>query len=326
MRGRALLLFFFFSAWFLFTPSLPGKDKSKAAPSHKIGQDFSKFVEIPGAEMAGAEQCAACHADLSKGFRRSAHAMQEVSCEQCHGAGSLHIGAGGYSTESKDKIISFRDRSPEQANGVCLSCHAKSDHVRNWFSSAHQAQDMKCADCHTIHSEMGRGETHGKTGSEFRGEAPGIPRAIKSRRQGNENCLRCHQKQNAEADLPYHHPIREAKMSCSDCHDAHGGSAGNNLKLSNTNDLCLGCHAEYQGPFSFQHAPVTESCLKCHSSHGSPNQNMLSVSQPALCLQCHSAHHNGASLPLVDRCTNCHNAIHGSDIPSATGGSKFIDK
>jgi hypothetical protein len=53
---------------------------------------------------------------------------------------------------------------------------------------------------------------------------------------------------------------------------------------------------------------------------------MLTVSQPALCLQCHSAHHNGASLPPVDRCTNCHNSIHGTDIPSATGGSKFIDK
>ena len=309
MRRCALLLTFFFSAWLLFTPSLCGKDKPKATPAHKIAQDFSKFVEIPGAEMAGAEQCAACHADLSKGFRRSAHAMQEVGCEQCHGAGSLHIAAGGYSTESKDKIISFRDRSGEQANGVCLSCHSKSDHVRNWFSGAHQAQDIKCSDCHTIH-----GEKHGE------------PRAIESRRQVNENCLRCHQKQNAEADLPYHHPIREGKMSCSDCHDPHGGSAGNNLKLSNTNDLCLGCHAEYQGPFAFQHPPVSESCLKCHSSHGSPNQNMLSVSQPALCLQCHSAHHNGASLPLVDRCTNCHNSIHGSDIPSATGGSKFIDK
>src|SRR5271157_835089 len=298
MRRRALLLALLFSVPFLLTPTLPAKDKPKTAASHKIPQDFSKFVEIPGAEMAGAEQCAACHADLSKGFRRSAHAMQEVACEQCHGAGSLHIAAGGYSTESKDKIISFRDRSPEQANGVCLSCHAKSDHVRNWFSGAHQAQDIKCSDCHTIHGEA-RGETRGG----FQGETPGIPRAIESRRQQNENCLRCHQKQNAEADLPYHHPIREAKMSCVDCHDPHGGSAGNNLKLSNTNDLCFSCHAEYQGPFSFQHPPVTEDCLKCHS-----------------------AHHNGASLPLVDRCTNCHNAIHGSDIPSATGGSKFIDK
>src|SRR5260370_33529206 len=106
MRRQALLLFFF-SAWFLFAPSLPGKDKSKAAPSHKIAQDFSKFGEIPGAEMAGAEQCAACHADLSKGFRRSVHAMQEVSCAQCHGAGSLHLGTGGNSTALKDQTYRF---------------------------------------------------------------------------------------------------------------------------------------------------------------------------------------------------------------------------
>jgi DmsE family decaheme c-type cytochrome len=322
MRPRVLLLALLFVLPVCLTPRLTAKDKPKTRASHKMPQDFSKFVEIRGAETAGAEQCAACHADLSRSYRRSGHAMQEVACEECHGAGSLHVAAGGYSTESKDKIISFRDRSPEEANGVCLSCHWKSDHVRNWFSSAHQAQDLKCSDCHTIH-----GDTHGVAlRGEFMGEAGGVPRAIESRRQMNDNCLRCHQKQNAEAALPYHHPIREAKMTCVDCHDPHGGSAGNNLKMSNTNDLCFSCHAEYQGPFTFQHAPVNESCLKCHSAHGSPNQNLLAISQPALCLQCHSAHHNGASLPLVDRCTNCHNAIHGSDIPSATGGSKFIDK
>jgi len=321
MRPRVLLLALCFCVSFVFPSSLPAKPKT--ATSHKMPSDFSKFVDIPGAAAAGADQCAACHAEVSKGYRRSGHSLQDVTCEQCHGAGSLHIAAGGYSAESKDKIISFRDRSPEDANGVCLSCHAKSDHVRNWFSSPHQAQDLKCIECHTIH-----GETPGKADSGFQGESRGVgvPRAIESRRQTSENCLRCHQKQNAEADLPYHHPIREGKMSCADCHDPHGGSSENGLKSSNGNQLCLGCHAEYQGPFTFQHAPVNESCLTCHSAHGSPNQNLLSVSQPALCLQCHSAHHNGASLPLVDRCTNCHNAIHGTDIPSATGGSKFIDK
>jgi len=309
MRRCALLLASFFSVFFLFTPAPSAKSKPKTATSDKIRQDFSQFVNIAGAEKVGADQCAQCHTDLFKGYRRSAHSMQDVGCEQCHGAGSLHVAAGGYSSESKDKIISFRDRSAEQANGVCLSCHAKSDHVRNWFASAHQAQDIKCSDCHSIH-----------------GEAHGEHRAIASTGQLSENCLRCHTKQNAEADLPYHHPIREGKMSCVDCHDPHGGDSGNSLKMSNANELCFSCHAEYQGPFTFQHPPVNESCVKCHSAHGSPNQNMLSVSQPALCLQCHSAHHNGASLPLVDRCTNCHNAIHGSDIPSATGGSKFIDK
>jgi DmsE family decaheme c-type cytochrome len=320
MRPRALLLALLFAFSLFSAPALFAKDNPRTKP-RQIPQDFSKFVEVPGAETAGADQCAACHADLFKDYRRSGHSMQDVTCEQCHGAGSLHVAAGGYSSESKDKIISFRDRTPEEANGVCLSCHGKSDHVSNWFSSAHQAQDLKCIECHAIH-----GAAQGRPGANFRAESAGIPRALESRRQMGENCLRCHQKQNAEADLPYHHPIREGKMSCVDCHDPHGGSSGNGLKLSNGNALCLSCHAEYQGPFTFQHAPVSENCLTCHSAHGSPNQNLLRVSQPALCLQCHSAHHNGASLPLVDRCTNCHNAIHGSDVPSATGGSKFIDK
>jgi len=196
MRPRALLLAFLFAFSLLFTPALSAKDKPKTK-SHKMPQDFSKFVEIPGAETAGADQCAACHADLSKSYQRSGHAMQEVACEQCHGAGSLHVAAGGYSSESKDKIISFRDRSPEEANGVCLSCHAKSDHVRNWFSSVHQAQDLKCIECHTIH-----GENHGKAGADFRSEGSGIPRAIESRRQMSENCLRCHQKQNLRPIFP----------------------------------------------------------------------------------------------------------------------------
>ncbi len=293
----------------LLVPALSAKSRTKS--TEKPQKDFSKYVEIQGATQVGAEQCAQCHADTAKNYGRSQHSMREVECEQCHGAGSLHLAAGGYSKESQDKIVSFRDRSPEQANGACLSCHAKSDHVRNWFSGAHAAQDLKCTACHTIHAAETRGDEE---------------RALESRSTLNARCVQCHKKQEAQSSLPYHHPIREGKMTCLDCHDPHGGSAGNNLVSANTNQLCLQCHAEFQGPYSYQHPPVNEDCLKCHSPHGSPNQSLLTISQPALCLQCHSAHHNGASLPLIGRCTDCHNAIHGSDVTSATGGSKFIDK
>lgn len=299
---------------FLLTPGLFGKTKPKS--SQKMRQDFNHYVEIPGATSVGADQCAQCHGDVTKLYRRSSHFMRDVECEQCHGAGSLHVEAGGYSKESKDKIVSFKDRKPEEANGACLSCHAKSDHVRNWFAGAHAAQDLKCTGCHTIHAAESAGGLL----------AAGEGRALESRQTLNDKCLQCHKKQEAQANLPYHHPIREGKMTCIDCHDPHGGSAGNNLKTANGNQLCFQCHAEFQGPFSYQHPPVNEDCMKCHSPHGSPNQSLLVVSQPALCLQCHSAHHNGASLPLIGRCTDCHNAIHGSDVTSATGGSKFIDK
>jgi DmsE family decaheme c-type cytochrome len=304
--------------WTLSQLAAAQKPASGAYQKEGTNKAFAKFVEIPGAERLGSDQCRACHEEQGKSFRHSYHAQQSVECEDCHGSGSLHL-----TSDSHEKIIKFGKVKAEQANGVCLWCHAQSDHVSNWSSSTHEAQGVRCIDCHTVH-DGARGEqmAFASSGSEVRGER----RAIESRRELNDKCLRCHKKQDAQSNLPYHHPIREGKMSCVDCHDPHGGSAGNNLNSASVNELCFQCHAEFQGPFSFQHPPVTEDCMKCHSPHGSPNQNLLAVSQPALCLQCHSAHHNGSGLPLVDRCTNCHNAIHGSDIPSATGGSKFIDK
>jgi len=298
MRARVVLVGFLLVIFCGLSLGANRDSKSKKRDS-KQPSDFAHYLVIPGAEKTGAAQCASCHKDVAHDAKHSFHALKGVQCEDCHGAGSLH--AQGDTT----KIINFKTAKPEVANGVCLSCHAGSEQMRHWFAGKHQAQDVKCSGCHTLHSE----------------QTP-----LESRRQINTNCLQCHQKQSAEADLPYHHPIREAKMSCVDCHDAHGGTTGNNLKQANVNQLCLSCHAEFQGPFAYQHAPVNEDCLKCHAAHGSPNRNLLSISQPALCLQCHAAHHNGASLPLVDRCTNCHNMIHGTDKPAATGGSVFIDK
>src|SRR5579864_2566547 len=159
-----------------FVPTLTGKPKSATQKQHK---DFSTYVEIPGASKVGADQCTQCHGEVAKLYRRSSHSIRDVDCEQCHGAGSLHVQAGGYSKESKDKIVSFRDRNAEEANGACLSCHSKSDHVRNWFSSAHAAQDLKCTGCHTIHSEESKGEAHG-----FAMQSPGTtrePQALESR-------------------------------------------------------------------------------------------------------------------------------------------------
>jgi predicted CXXCH cytochrome family protein len=150
-------------------------------------------------------------------------------------------------------------------------------------------------------------------------------RSSESLTDSNETCLRCHQAQRAQMNLPYHHPLREGKVGCKDCHNPHGGPGGTNLRTSTPNELCLKCHTQYRGPFAYQHTPVTENCLTCHSPHGSTNANMLNVSQPALCLQCHNAHDNMGAAPTLDRCTNCHSSIHGSEVPSKTGGSLFID-
>ncbi len=292
---------------------------------------FEKFVQIAGASRVGSDACMSCHSDIASNFRHAFHAQQGVECEDCHGPGSLHVDGGG----DVAKIISFRSRPAEQANGVCLSCHIQNSEVRNWMSGPHAADGVRCTDCHQVHASASPAPA--PTRANFDTTNPGsvtlverlVPEStakLEPRWQLNESCLKCHQEQRAEMSLPYHHPLREGKLTCVDCHNPHGGPGGRNLRNANVNQLCLSCHAQYRGPYMYQHPPVNENCMICHSPHGSPNTNLLTVSEPALCLQCHAGHHDGASLPLADRCTNCHGSIHGTDVPTPTGGSRFVDK
>ena len=291
---------------------------------------FAKHLQIPGAKPVGADTCANCHADVAKNFQHAFHSQQGVTCEDCHGNGSLHVDGGG----DVSKIISLKNRPAVDANGICLNCHAQDENARHWATGAHAANGVRCIDCHQVHAaavrsvEAGRAnfDTATRDAQSVNLVSPETNIMVQSRTVSNEACLRCHQTERAQLSMPYHHPLREGKMSCADCHDPHGGTSGRNLRTSNVNELCLSCHAQYRGPFAYQHPPVSENCMNCHSPHGSPNTNLLSVSVPALCLQCHSGHHNGAGLPVTDRCTNCHSSIHGTDVATPSGGSRFVDK
>jgi DmsE family decaheme c-type cytochrome len=146
-------------------------------------------------------------------------------------------------------------------------------------------------------------------------------------------CYRCHQDVYAQNAMPSHHPIKEGKMVCSDCHDAHGQTEGN-LKEPTVNMVCYRCHAEKQGPFAYEHPPVTEDCAICHNPHGAVTNNMLHQPASFLCLRCHTGHRTSPVGPnhspllgdvgtsptlqaaFYTDCTQCHHEIHGSDLPS----------
>jgi DmsE family decaheme c-type cytochrome len=265
------------------------------------------------AHFVGAKACLTCHAKQTAEFERTLMGKigktqkGKFECENCHGPGSAHVKAGG--GRGVGGILSFgKDdpRSIEERNGLCLGCHQKGE--RNyWAGSIHETRGVACTNCHTVMKDVSR------------------KHALKTEVEA-ETCYQCHQLKRAQMQYSSHMPIREGKVTCSNCHNPHGSITEKLIREASVNDNCYKCHAEKRGPYLWEHAPVRESCLNCHKPHGSNYEYLLQVARPRLCNECHTAVHNptasgGFGFPntayvLGRACGNCHSNIHGSNHPN----------
>ena len=190
----------------------------------------------------------------------------------------------------------------EDNNAICLTCHERGGQTY-WSGSVHETRAVACTECHTVMVPVSR---------KF---------ALKTKTE-LETCFQCHKDQRAKIFRSAHMPIREGKVTCSNCHNPHGSASEALLTENSINDNCYKCHAEKRGPFLFEHAPVRQNCLSCHDPHGTNTEYMLKVSRPRLCAECHGFGHGGLtsgprSVETFGRsCQNCHTAIHGSNSPS----------
>ena len=265
------------------------------------------------------------------------NAMAPESCYRCHGdmqqtaliAGPHQIGgANNFNCTSchnpHGQILEYSRKE------LCLQCHSQRSPTMAFHSSTHNLMGVACTDCHNPHPRPGVQAFPHATGVDLVHTHVSRPQRRAMSVQEPEACYKCHPKVFAESHLPSHHPVREGKMVCSDCHDPHGQREGN-LKAESKNLLCWKCHADKQGPFAYEHPPVTEDCGICHSPHGTVTNNLLKQPTTFLCLRCHDGHRDGNhgngtrldidTVPqlrkaLYSDCTTCHAQIHGSDLPT----------
>lgn len=282
------------------------------------------------ADYVGDENCLAkCHVhdQIKRDFDNSVHGEQIaadtglplVNCESCHGAGSLAIkDAEKHNKCDTDEFLQIGEFPAQAQSLICLKCHsaASTPNLAYWNASTHANSDVSCFDCHQLHQG---------------------PTQKVSRSETAELCYGCHQGVKTEFGQFSHHPVPEEKVACTDCHNPHGTTQDFMLVGATVRDTCSRCHMDKQGPFVFEHADLTENCANCHKAHGSPNDPLLTSSQPFLCMQCHAAHLGPDNISpqgafssqsmkevFASRCTDCHSAIHGTDIPSAHGRGSFI--
>jgi len=330
-----------------------------------------KFAK--GATYVGSEACADCHEDLVDKFKSNIHAkiadfetkasFTKPGCESCHGPASKHI-----DEEDPAFIVNPAKVKPSEANAICLQCHSESE-LMDWHGSEHDLNNVSCVSCHTIHGEQKAAAARDKLGYKHKYVGDKL-----LKKPEPELCFTCHKDVLAQTRYPNHHPIKEGKLVCSDCHNPHGSEVSPLLRTDETkNELCLSCHQDKSGPYAFEHAPVTEDCTICHRPHGSIADNLLKQNEPYLCIQCHGLHFHSTITPdaqwlmnnqesghncppgtawnpspetggpgcfpavtvpeahamqkgMTTKCTECHSAIHGSDLPSLSapgGGSRL---
>ncbi len=196
--------------------------------------------------------CAECHSthlqknyDLEKNVYHTTYSEIDVSCEACHGPGSLHVELAGSRSL-------FWDRKRGYALAQLKGPPVKGTRLEN---TGNQKQIEACAPCHSRRAPILDNYHAGKRFEDYYSPVlltPGL----------------YHADGQILDEVYVYGSFLQSKMyaegvKCSDCHDSHS------LKLKYSgNRLCEQCHqpGKYDSPSHHHHQPETPAalCINCH--------------------------------------------------------------
>jgi DmsE family decaheme c-type cytochrome len=294
------------------------------------------------------DQCLKCHQNIHQ-WPTSQHAQNDVACAECHNPHANRVAILGNDPKTCTRCheqyaelerVAHPHQVCEACKMKCSTCHDPHGNIREqtrtdlclkchkghttmaWSSGIHALNGVACVDCHNPHPD-----TEVPAFEDIQHTHVRRPKRMPMSVEDPYVCYQCHHKIAALFELPSHHPVREGKMVCADCHEPHGTNQ-KNLKEPTVNLTCYRCHAELSGPFVWEHPPVSENCDICHNPHGTVANNLLLQPPVFLCLRCHAGHRSGRFVPIdsdhsfrapfYTNCTQCHVQIHGSDHPAET--------
>ncbi len=233
--------------------------------------------------------------------------LQNVTCQTCHGPGSLHIGAGS-ATEARASIGLIMNSS------LCGSCHFSEEGLsgvhhptyNEWEVSGHNESDLPsyfknnvaCANCHEAWLAMKYLET-GQTSTVMR---------------------------EPDEDAPI-----TWEIACATCHDPHStGQSGFQLRVP-VDEICARCHnaGESNQVGMTPHHPMAE--MRNDTAGYITDRTGLEYMPQVYCAQCHmgttqAGLPNHTFMPNPTACLPCHNSTGLlPNITSAEQAQQMID-
>lgn len=241
--------------------------------------------------------CADCHStNLKRNFDAKSNQYHttfseiDVSCEACHGPGSLHVELANSSSIFWDRrygygLAKLKGEDPEPQLQSCAPCHSR----RGLLDTDFQAGDSYCDH---FQLELLQEDTYFADG-QIKDEVYVYGSFIQSKM--------------------YHKGIR-----CTDCHDPHS------LELKHPgNETCTSCHqhasGKYDVPSHHHHVPGTEGakCVNCHMPQRTymavdpRRDHSLRVPRPDL----------SVSIGTPNACSGCHVQDQLNQVPEAQRSS-----
>lgn len=221
-------------------------DKNEAEKKKCDTTKFLDILKLP--PQAQSLLCLKCHTAASTPvlalWNASTHAMNDVSCFDCH---KLHSGP-------QQKV------SHDQMSELCYGCHPDVK-IENSLFSHHPLREKKmaCVDCHEVHGSLQEKLLNGLT--------------------QKDTCTRCHM----EKQGPFAFEHGDVTENCSNCHTPHG-SVNNNMLSAALPFLCLQCHGGHTADSANGVKQLfVNRCTDCHSQpHGSDIPSPASLSPGSL--------------------------------------------
>jgi predicted CXXCH cytochrome family protein len=220
------------------------------------GDWWAKHYPDPAGDNSArptAPLCDGCHS-VNFNINTKQPSEWNVGCEQCHGAGSDHVG-----NPKRFNILNPARQNYVQANDTCIQCHSQGQPLTNPIKGKYYdwavgyRAGLKLSDYWKL-EEHKLGETtftHFPDGT-----------AHKNRMQGNDFVQ----------SLMYTRGV-----TCFSCHDPHG-TENDALLRSPINDVCATCHSP-----NSQNGPHAAS-LEEHTHHkpGSPGSQCVACHMPKI--------------------------------------------